>query len=163
MPLQRFETPYDAASPIVIWGYRFDTLARPVQANLRDEINLLSFAADASARPGAKIEVRLYWEARRKPKADYVVFVHLLDGDGHLVANHDGPPRDGQHPSTRWIPGEIVIDVHHVALAPEIPPGTYRLQAGMYVWPSLERLPVWDRRGVEQPDRTMFLQTIQVQ
>jgi hypothetical protein len=148
---------------MIIWGYRFDTLARPVQANLGDEVNLLSFAADDSATPGVELEVRLYWEARRRPKADYVVFVHLLDGDGQLVANHDGPPRDGRHPSTTWIPGEIVIDVHRVALAPETPPGTYRLQAGMYVWPSLERLPAWDGQGVEQPDRTMFLQTIQVQ
>jgi len=29
-----------------------------------------------------------------------------------------------------------------LALPPDLPPGTYRLQAGVYYWENLERLPV---------------------
>jgi hypothetical protein len=38
----------------------------------------------------------------------------------------------------------------------------YRLQVGMYRWPSLERLPVWDSGGIEQVDRVIVLQSIEV-
>jgi hypothetical protein len=33
----------------------------------------------------------------------------------------------------------------------------------MYPWPSLERLPVWDSQGVEQMDRVVVLQSVEVE
>ncbi len=161
--LQEFESPYDAASPFTIWGYRFSAVAKPVGANLGDQINLLSFGAPDSLSPGAEFEVRLYWEALQSPEDDYIVFVHLLDANGQLVASHDGPPTNGQNPTRTWLPGEIVPDVHHIVLDPGIPVGTYRLQVGMYRWPSVERLPVWDSQGVEQAEHVIVLQLIAVQ
>jgi hypothetical protein len=32
----------------------------------------------------------------------------------------------------------------------------------MYEWPGMERLPVWDKDGVEQPDRVVVLQSIEL-
>jgi hypothetical protein len=55
-----------------------------------------------------------------------------------------------------------VPDVHHIALDPNIPAGTYHLQVGMYRWPSMERLPVRDEDGVEHPDRVVVLQPVEV-
>jgi hypothetical protein len=69
---------------------------------------------------------------------------------------------EGRYPTRAWAPDEIVADVHRITLDADVSPGTYRLQAGMYLWPSLERLPVWDREGIEQPDRTMRLQAVDV-
>jgi len=137
--------------------------AKPIGANLGDQIGLLSFEAADSLSPGAEFDVRLYWEARLPPEDDYVVFVHLLDANDQLVASHDGPPMDGRYATSAWLPGEVVPDVHRLALDPQIPPGTYRLQVGMYRWPSLERLPVWDREGMEQAECVIVLQSIQVQ
>jgi hypothetical protein len=160
--LRTFVAPYDAASPVTIWGYRYDALAKPVGANLGNQIKLLSFGTPDSVTPGAELEVRLYWEALRSPEDDYTVFVHLLDVSGQLVAGHDGPPMDGQSPTRNWLPGEIVSDVHRIVLDPGTPGGTCRLQVGMYRWPSVERLPIWDSQGVEQRDRVMILQSIEV-
>lgn len=136
--------------------------ARPVGANLGDQITLLGFTAPDTVSPGAEFDVTLYWEAQRPPGEDYIVFVHLLDASGQLVASHDGPPMDGRYPTGAWIPDEIVPDTHHLALDPQIPAGTYRLQVGMYRWPSLERLTVAEGPGVEASDRVIVLQSIQV-
>jgi hypothetical protein len=70
---------------------------------------------------------------------------------------------NGQYTTKMWLPGEIVPDTHRIVLDPQTPVGTYRLYAGMYRWPSLERLPVWDSQGIEQADRVILLQHVQVQ
>jgi hypothetical protein len=146
---------------VVPWQGSLDT-AKPVSANFGDQVSLLSLESPDSLSPGAEFDLVLYWEALRPPQDDYVVFVHLLDGNGQLVASHDGPPLDGRYPTTAWLPGDVVPHVVHMALDPQTPEGTYRLQVGMYQWPSMERLPVWDSEGAEQTDRVVVLQPIEV-
>jgi hypothetical protein len=146
----------------VPWQYRLDTV-QLVDANFGNQIGLLGFEAVDSLSPGSEFDVTLYWEARQPPDDDYVVFVYLLDANGQSVAQHDGPPVNGRYNTRMWLPGEVVPDVHSIALAPDIPAGTYRLYAGLYRWPDLERLPVWDSQGIEQADRVIFLQPVQVQ
>ena len=85
------------------------------------------------------------------------MFIHLMDADGQLVANYN------EMRLTRlWPPGEVTPDVHHIVPDPPIPAGTYRLLMGMYHWPSIERLPVWDRQGVPLADNLVVLQSIEV-
>jgi hypothetical protein len=146
----------------VPWRDKLST-AKPVGANLGNQISLLGFEAPDSLSPGTEFDVTLYWEALQPPEDDYVVFVHLLDASGQPVASHDGPPMDGRYPTKAWLPGDVVPDIHRVVLNPDVYEGTYRLQAGMYQWPSIERLPVWDREGVEQTDRVVVLQSVEVQ
>jgi hypothetical protein len=107
--------------------------------------------------------VVLYWEARRPPEENYVVFVHLLDAEGQIVANHDGSPMQARYPTRAWLPGDIVRDVHRLVLDSSVPVGEYQLKVGMYRWPDLDRLPVWDSQGVEQADRAFVLQSVRVQ
>lgn len=136
--------------------------AQPVDARFGEQIKLTALDAPDSLAPGAEFDVTLYWEAQHPPDNDYVVFVHLLDAEGQIAAGHDGPPLEGRYPTTAWLPGDVVPDTHHLALPAAAPPGAYRLQVGMYTWPSLERLPVWDSQGAEQADRAIVLQSIQV-
>ena len=146
---------------VVPWQGEMDR-AKPVRANFGDQISLLGFEAVDSLAPGDEFDVALYWEALRPPEDDYVLFVHLVDGEGQVVASHDGPPLDGRYPTSAWTPGEIVPDARRLALDPDAPAGTYWLRVGMYSWPSLERLPVWDSQGVEQAERVVVLQAVQV-
>jgi len=132
--------------------------AQPVDTSFGDRIRLLSFEVVDSLSPGAEFDVTLYWEARQPPEDDYIVFVHLLDADGQLAASHDGPPMGGRYPTSAWLPGDVVPDTHHLVLDPDVPAGAYRLQAGMYAWPSLERLPIGDDKGVG----VVVLQTLRV-
>jgi hypothetical protein len=136
--------------------------AKPVNADLGGLISLLGFEMAESVSPGTDLNVTLYWEAQQPPDEDYIVFVHLLDAAGEIVASHDGSPVDGRYATSAWYPGDIVKDVHHLALDPFVPPGEYQLQVGMYSWPDLERLPVRDSLGREQEGQIIALQSVQV-
>ncbi|MEA3342257.1 MAG: hypothetical protein U9R15_20005 [Chloroflexota bacterium] len=156
-PLDKIRLGYVA----VPWQGKMDR-TRPVRANFGDQVSLMGFEAADSLSPGDEFDVTLYWEALRLPEDDYVVFVHLMDDEGRVVASHDGPPMEGRYPTSAWLPGEIVPDVRQLTLDPDAPAGTYWLRVGMYGWPSLERLPVWDEQGVEQTERVVVLQPVEV-
>ena len=147
---------------VVPWEGRMD-LAKPVDANFGNEISLLGFETAEGLSPGTDLDVVLYWEARQSPEENYVVFVHLLDADGEIVASHDGPPMERRYPTKAWLPGDVVRDVHRLMLDSSVPVGEYQLRVGMYRWPGLDRLPVWDSRGVEQVDHTLVLESVHVQ
>jgi len=95
-----------------------------------------------AAAPGSPLEVTIYWHAWQTPDKNYRVFVHLLDVEGQIVAQHDGTPgdgpgsgpggRDGELPTLGWLPGEYLADTHRLALPPALPAGDYSLLVGLY-------------------------------
>ncbi len=87
-------------------------------------------------------EVTLYWMALRETGQDYKAFVHLLGADGSVIAQHDGDPVGGFTPTSRWRPGEIIVDRHVIPLPPDLPPGEYGLRAGLYQTDPLRNLTV---------------------
>ncbi|MCO6452666.1 MAG: hypothetical protein J5I90_17930 [Caldilineales bacterium] len=103
----------------------------PVQTQLSDFAQLLAW--EATPIPAADaLDVTLYWLALRQSDVDYKAFVHLMDGSGQVVAQHDGDPVGGYTPTTRWQPGELIIDRHRIPLPPGYVPGSYAMAAGMY-------------------------------
>src|SRR6185437_13269025 len=88
--------------------------------------------APRAASANASLVVNLAWRALAQPSASYTVFVHLLDANGHLVAQHDGQPLDGTYPTTDWDPGDTVYDAVDVSLPPTLPAGTYSVEVGLY-------------------------------
>lgn len=121
----------------------------PVGAVFGDEITLLGFklsdAASGEAlqmlEPGQSVVVTLYWQALRRPKTDYTIFVHLGDATNILIAQNDSQPEGGQYPTGIWSTGEIVLTTHLLIIPPESQ-GPFTLHTGLYSWPDLERLPV---------------------
>jgi len=79
---------------------------------------------------GGVLQVSLDWRADRKPEANYTVFLQLLSEDGQVKAQSDRWPGDGLHPTAALAPGQTVTD--NIALALDVPPGAYRLIAGLY-------------------------------
>ena len=147
---------------VVPWQGEFDADER-LDADFGHQIRLLGFDAVDGLSPGLEFDVRLYWEALRPPDDDYVVFVHLVDAEGQVAASHDGQPLDGRYTTGTWIPGEVVPDVHRLALDAGVPAGVYRLQVGLYRWPSMDRLAVWDGAGVEQAGGVVVLGSVVVE
>ncbi|MGD9099628.1 MAG: hypothetical protein PVF45_04045 [Anaerolineae bacterium] len=160
--LETFESPHEATSPFEIWGHRFSGEVEPLGARFGERMRLVSSWVADGPSPGSELDLRLYWLAQEPPGRDYVVFVHLLDEQGQFVAGHDSAPMDGMRPTKSWVPGMVVPDLHRIALDHELPAGTYHLQVGMYPWPDLERLPIWDSQGVEQPNGVIVLGSVQV-
>ncbi|NLF00123.1 MAG: hypothetical protein GX601_04010 [Anaerolineales bacterium] len=112
----------------------------PVGVALGDAAKLVGFGAQTDAlSPGATLTVTVVWQAQRTAEVSYHVFVHLLDGEGHIVAQSDGIPAGWSRPTTGWLPGEYIVDQRGLTIPANTPPGSYRLVAGMYL-PGGERL-----------------------
>lgn len=86
-----------------------------------------------SALPGATVAVPLRWLAVGAPTRDDTVFVHLLDGNGKLVAQADGPPLGGSYPTSAWGAGEVVADPRLLRLPASLPAGRYTVHVGWYL------------------------------
>ena len=103
---------------------------------------------------GDELAVTLVWQALAAPAGRYKAFLHLLDGDGQIVAQSDAEP--GGYATTEWIANEVVVDEHGLPL-PAAGGGSYRLRVGLYDAVSGERLPVVDEDGQPVPDSALDL------
>lgn len=130
--------------------------ARELSYRLGEHITLVGCEHAGPLRSGQTLTVTLYWRAEAAPTEDYVAFVHLLDENGAVLAQHDSSPRDGRYPTSAWRAGDLVPDAHPLSV-PALPPGAHvRLVAGMYHPATLARLPVRSPEGL-QPDNLIPL------
>ncbi|HKZ82586.1 MAG TPA: glycosyltransferase family 39 protein [Anaerolineae bacterium] len=92
--------------------------------------------------PGQTVTVSLVWQAAQRPDRNYTVFLHVVDGEGRLVAQGDSDPVGGLRLTRSWRPGEVIRDDHPIALPDDLPPGNYAMVVGWYDRESPLRLPV---------------------
>ncbi|MBC7225669.1 MAG: glycosyltransferase family 39 protein [Thermoflexales bacterium] len=119
----------------------------PTDYRLGDTIRLDGYGLSWEQEGGQEyLTVTLHWRAEEEVREDYTVFVHLLDGEGNLVSQHDGPPRGGDYPTSWWRRGERVLDTHWLPLGKR-PEGPLILRVGMYHPETLERIPAYDGTG----------------
>jgi hypothetical protein len=112
-----------------------------------DEMRLLGCSA---VKEDERLHVVLYWQALEAMEDQYKIFVHLLDREGQIVAQHDAMPRNWSYPTTRWGRGEVYVE--RIALdVSGAEPGAYRLAVGVYE-PDTGRLAAVDRDGQRLPD-----------
>ncbi len=131
-----------------------------LRAQLEDQITLLGYHIEENVlQPGDRLDLRLYWLTQRTPDADYKVFVHLSKvDDSGTVAQVDEPPVLGQGFTTRWDPGEIVVDEHQILIDDAIQPGTYQVLVGMYRPDIVRNLRVTGATDVWPGDRVALSQ-----
>ncbi|MFP4394499.1 MAG: hypothetical protein ACLFTI_04465 [Anaerolineales bacterium] len=63
-------------------------------------------------RAGEPLTLTLVWRAEANAARDLAVFTHLIGAEGQIIAQHDGPPANGAHPTRGWLPGEVIVDPH---------------------------------------------------
>jgi hypothetical protein len=102
-----------------------------------------------------EIAYRLFWRVLQTPPEDYTVFALAVDGQGQPLGQQDGPPFDGAYPTSRWQPGETIVEDRVIKLNTAASPaavlvGLYRLSDGV-------RLPVWDAAGNHLPQDQISL------
>ncbi len=100
---------------------------------------------------GEAMDVTFWWRSVNPLAGDYVVFVHLYDADGQLIATADGPPLSGGFPTSMWRPGDRVRDARTVSL-PGGANASSRLAVGWYDPLTGVRLPATGGDGVRLPD-----------
>lgn len=87
------------------------------------------------------LQLTLYWHALTPPGESYVIFVHLLDSQGQLVAQVDQLPLQGQWPTHLWQSGHKLADRYTLAINSPLPGDDYTLAVGLYNAETLQRLP----------------------
>jgi hypothetical protein len=147
----------------ILWPSGFVRAVRPANANLENTVELLSsLTGKARYRPGETLDVTLYWRALRSLDRDYKAFVHLTDADlTRQPAQQDSDPGGGFTPVSRWLPGEIVPDTHHLPLPADLPPGRYLIWAGMYEYETVRNLEVLSA-DVPHPGNRVLVGEIEV-
>ena len=94
-------------------------------------------SAGSTAGAGQSLPFHLYWQAEAATATNYQVFNHLLDAEGNLIAQIDGPPLPDpllRRGTMDWSDPEEIIYSREYALAlPEdLPPGQYSIVTGFY-------------------------------
>jgi hypothetical protein len=106
-------------------------------------ITLAGYRLEADAlEAGQKVELTLAWVARGAAQRPFTVFTHVVDQGGHIVAQQDHWPVQGQWPPTCWMDGEEIFDQVTIQLPESLPTGEYRLMVGLYDASDGSRLPV---------------------
>ena len=88
---------------------------------------------------GPVARVAFYWRAESPVEERYKVSLRVVDAQGEPLRWPDGAPATADRyplrlvaPTTSWLPGELIRDLHEVALPPAAVTGAYRLQAILY-------------------------------
>lgn len=115
--------------------------------NFGNTIALQNLELRGQPVPSGTIDVSLLWRSLKRTPTNYTVFVHLVDGAGTLVAQHDAQPTNGIYPTSAWEPGEAIVDLIPITLPPNLPPGPYNVEVGLYDVTSGQRLPLLDESG----------------
>ena len=170
----RKDAPGPSVYPVIVWLYSAEKQQRPeatiagnpinpaiigyIKVNGEDHITapdtgpqygfsipvkLLAYEwADAS--PGEVAPITLYWQTAGKIEYPYSVFIHLIDDEGHILAQADAQPHNalGEYPMTWWDRNETVADTHFMPLPDTLSAGVYTLRAGLYRLDTLARVPL---------------------
>ncbi|MDD9957130.1 MAG: glycosyltransferase family 39 protein [Anaerolineaceae bacterium] len=135
---------------MVVLALRTPTQLQTAEESRLGSIRLLGHDLDvADVRPGVTFAWRFYWQADAPTDGDYVVFNHLLDADGVLVAQVDGPPLpDTRRGTSDWDDPQETIISHEfrLQLPEDLAAGEYMLVTGWYGRETGQRLPAPDGR-----------------
>ena len=133
------------------------TIQHPHQANFGGLVELLGYDLEGTEfSPGGVVPLTLYWQGLEQMDTSYTVFTHLLDEGNRIWGQQDNPPREGQHPTTMWIKGEVVIDRYSIIIDPNAPSGRYAIEIGLYDAEAGIRLPVLNEDGESVDDRVLL-------
>lgn len=91
-------------------------------------------------KPGGELLVRLDWESAKETRENYWLLLQVQDREGAVV-NKDAVPGAGRVTTDWWQRGELYSAYHHIAVPPDVEPGTYDLTVGVHPYGKWEWLP----------------------
>lgn len=103
----------------------------------------LDFLGYTLTETDAAIVLEAHWRVRDVPGRPLSLLAHLLGPEGTGVIVGDGLG----FPIEQWLPGDVLVQRHVLALPAEAPPGAYTLHTGGYWLDTLERWPITDADG----------------
>lgn len=133
-------------SIVALFGFLSDAFRRPPSFTSEDELpNPINLqfdtlvklhgydVSDTTVSPGDSIQIDLYWEVLAQPPGNYLLFIHLFDEAGTMVAQRDTHPGLGNFPSSQWHPGDRFVESIQLAVPETAYASTSAiLSAGLY-------------------------------
>ena len=74
----------------------------------------------------------------------------------------DSEPAGGSRATMTWRVGETIDDRYGLLIPPNIPPGEYLIEVGMYDPATLARVPVFDENGKRSEEDRVILGVVRV-
>lgn len=105
-------------------------------------IELLGYTI-GEARPGEPLPITFTWHVQEPGLKNLTAFVHLLGPDGVNWGQEDREPAFASYPTSRWQPGERIIDRFAPVLSADAT-GPVTIRVGWYDAANGERLNVGD-------------------
>ncbi len=137
--------------------------AHPIRVTFADTFSLVGYYLDdTNASPGEFVSLSLFWQSSKPSNKNYTVFVHLLDKAGRIRSQVDAQPHSETFPTSLWESGQKIRDDHVLTLPPDIEPGEYRIELGLYEYPSMTRLRGVGADGKSLGDRILLDDIIRV-
>ncbi len=100
----------------------------PLDADFAGQFKLLGYRLlDSHTTPTEPLAMLLIWRVETRPDRDYSFFVHLVDANGRVIGQSDRSLS-----TTRYNPGDVIVERFFVAPLPDVPPGEYTLVTGIY-------------------------------
>lgn len=132
-------------------------------ASFDDSLLLEAVTLPAAAAPGTTVPVSLTWTVMQPVTASTKLFLHLVSQDDLTpLTQVDETILADRYPPRLWSAGDRLPDHHTLPIPPDLPPGTYRVVAGLYQdkpgWP---RLHVHAARGATN-ENSLILGTIEI-
>ena len=129
---------------------REDTQSSPgreLNINLGNEIDLIGYDLSTEVRAGDPIDLTVYWRVRRGGRGElsYAFFAHVIDERGFRWTQDDPT---GFPPSSWWA-DDLVVQVFHLTMPADAPPGFYHIDLGFYEQNSGNRLAEVNADGSE--------------
>jgi hypothetical protein len=106
--------------------------------NLGDQLHFLGYDLDTCDAQRATCNLATAWRVIALPNGPRAIFVHLLAPDGNVAAQWDGL----DVPVKGWRVGDTIFQEASFDLPPDLSPGRYWLQTGVYNPATMKRLPV---------------------
>ncbi len=112
----------------------------------------VAIASGPTRNPDGSVTIALQWTAVRSfDDVALTVFAQLLDANGNIVRQADGPPLQGGFDTRWWQPGDAFLETRNFAT---LPAGDYALALGLYDPVSGQRLPAL-QSGAQTSDNAL--------
>lgn len=114
---------------------------------------------------GDTLTVSLEWFALKPAERNFTVSVQLIGPpnpatDSALWAQEDKQPAGGTYPTTAWRTGESILETYTLKIPLEAPQGQYKIQVGMYLLETNERVPFFDATGTRTENDALTIDTL---
>jgi poly-gamma-glutamate capsule biosynthesis protein CapA/YwtB (metallophosphatase superfamily) len=108
--------------------------ATPFDVQLEGGLSLVGAEVPRTAKRREAVRLVTYWRAAKQQTDSYQIFTHVEPqaGEHRPRWNGDHQPGDWSYPTTRWVPGEIVVDAHYIRPPNDSAAGPHDVYVGLF-------------------------------